>query len=344
MLASLALSLCSLLGVAAPAADDVDLLTGLEQDGRFTSFLEALEGTGLADRIRAGGEYTLFAPVDEAFAVMPPATLKALEAPENLEAVTQLVSYHVVGEAMTLEDIGRRMRPTTLQGRNVAIRWHGEDDHSIETARLLDRDLTFTNGIVHVLDGVIIPEDVTLISEADLYGKGRHTYEVDVGHSSVVFRVMHMGVGAQWGWFDEFEGELVVDTDEPENSSIALAVAVSSIDTRDVGRDRFLQTEQFFDAENHPGLLFVSTEVAPREDGHLDVVGDLTMRGMAREVSFVARKLGEGRFGPDHYKVGYEADFTIKRSDYGMTFGIPGVAGDEIRLIIALEGIRPLDG
>ncbi len=333
-------------GGGAPApdlGDDVDVLAGLRSDGRFASFIEIVEGTGFTEMLANDGALTVFAPTDNAFAKLPAASLAAFREADNLEAVKNLVRFHLVDESLTLAEIAKTMRPVTLQGGTIAIRWLGGEDYALETATVLDRDLEFTNGIVHVIDEVLLPRGFALVSAADLYGRGEHTYAVDTGHSSVVFRVMHMGVGAQWGWFDEFKGELTVNTEEPEKSSIALAVAVASIDTRDEGRDRFLQSESFFDADNHPGLLFVSTKVAGLEAGNLAVTGDLTLRGVTREVSFTANKLGAARFGPNQYKVGYEADFTIKRSAYGMTFGIPGVAGDEIRLVIALEGTRDLE-
>ena len=109
-----------------------------------------------------------------------------------------------------------------------------------------------------------------------------------------------------------------------------------------LSRDDYLATADFFDTDVHPGITFKSTEVSGESIDRLEVTGELNMLGVVRPVSFVAEKVGEGRFGKSTYKIGYEAVFTIKRSDFGMTYGIPGVAGDEVRLVVAVECDRDL--
>jgi polyisoprenoid-binding protein YceI/uncharacterized surface protein with fasciclin (FAS1) repeats len=342
----LVLGLAGLTG-AAPEPQDTEgptLADVLAEDGRFSVMLELIERAGLAPKLRAPGPTTLVAPIDAAFDALPADTLASLrDGGVSGATLRELLGFHAIEGRWTLADIGQLARVPSLQGEEIALRQLGPGRYALDVATVLEADVEASNGVLHIVDSVIQPPDLELIDEAAMFGSGRHTYAVDIDHSSVLFRVMHMEVGAQWGLFRRFEGELVVDTEDPAASSIVLAIDATSIDTGNTARDGYLRTGDFFDTGEHPAITFRSTTVRGRDDGHLDVEGELTMLGVARPVTCIVRKLGEGRFGPRAYKVGFETEFRVRRSEFGMTFGIPGVAGDEVRLIIALEGTRSLD-
>ena len=340
LLLPLALSVAS-----APPPTPENLLPTLEADGRFEMVLAGLRQSGLADTLADGTPHTLFAPTDEAILALPAEIRDRLLDPENAEALLEMLRHHTVTGALTLEQFGRTARVPSLQGSDLALRQLEDGGYGVDVGRLLESDIACDDGVLHVVDAVLLPPGFELISEAELFGRGRHRYTVDAGHSSILFRVIHTGTGAAWGSFGDFQGEIVVDTEDPGSSSILLAVSVDSLDTGDSARDRYLLNEDFFDATTHPVLSFRSTAVeAEGEDGDLRVTGELSLRGVTQELVFEVGKVGEGRFGPRHYRVGYEARGSFLRSDHGMTFGIPGVAGDEISLIIALEGSRELEG
>jgi polyisoprenoid-binding protein YceI/uncharacterized surface protein with fasciclin (FAS1) repeats len=324
------------------AAETRDLATLLTEDGRFGLLLELLERAQLSDRLTGTEPFTLIAPTDEAFEALRPETLEVLRLASG-SLLRELLGAHAIEGRWTLADMGELARIPSVQGHELALRQMSPGSYALDAAMLVEVDLEASNGVVHVIDGVLQPAGLGIIDEAALYGSGRLTYEIDLTHSTILFRVMHMEVGAQWGQFRNFQGELMVDSEHPERSEVLLAVDVASIDTGNSDRDGYLCSGDFFDTDAFPGMTFRSLEVAPREGGDLEVTGELSLLGVTQSVTCLVRKLGEGRFGPRHYKVGYETEFTVRRSDFGMGFGIPGVAGDEVRLVVALEGTRSVE-
>ncbi len=319
------------------------VLSWLESEGRFSRFLSLLSSTGLQKSLFESEAITLFVPTDEAFARYSDEVLAELATVEQRADLIEMLRFHAIDGRWDLAALGQRARIQSLQGQDLALRWSGGNEYSIDVARITQLDVACENGIVHVIDEPLLPTGLALAKLLNPTSTQPHTYTVDVDHSSVLFRVMHMEVGALWGWFRSFEGEIVVDEQNPSGSSISIAVDVASLDTANQSRDSYLQTADFFDAEKHPKLTFKSRTTERAGKDRLRVTGDLSLRGMVRPLTIEVRKLGEGRFGPDWYKIGYEAEFSFLRSDFGMTFGIPGVAGDEVRLVIALEAGRPFE-
>lgn len=328
----------------APAQDAApgSLLQVLREDGRFTRWLALCERRGLDRRLERAVDLTVVVPTDAAFAALPAETVAALDDPARADELDQLLGFHLIEERWTLERLGTRGRVPSVQGQELGLRQLGPQRYALDVGVLLEVDRPAANGVWHVVDALLQPPGLTLLDEALRFGRGRHVYAVDRDHSAVLFRILHMEVGAQWGWFRDFQGELVVDSERPEESSILLVVDASSIDTRNEARDAYLRTRDFFHTEEHPAMTFRSTAVEPLGGGDLRVTGELSLRGVTREVTCDVVALGQGRFGPLSYKVGYETRFSIRRSDFGMGFGIPGVAGDEVTLTIALEGTRDL--
>ena len=329
-------------GAAASAQSD-SVLAWLESEGRFEKFLELLTVAELKESLFQPEGTTLFVPTDEAFTNYSKEALDALRAPEQRSALVEALRFHAASRKWDLAKLGTRVRVESLQGQNLALRWLGGENYSIDSARILEVDHECSNGIVHVIDDVIFPAGNALGAKLQATSSGPATYEIDIDHSSILFRVMHMEVGAMWGCFRKFSGKFVLDEENVGASSISLSVDVNSINTGNQSRDSYLQTGDFFAAEKHPKMTFESTAVTSAGKNRLQVEGSLTCRGVTLPVTFEAQKLGEGRFGPDVYKVGYEAELSFLRSDFGMTFGIPGVAGDEVRLVIAFEGNRPFE-
>ncbi len=332
-------------GVEEPAqAAPARTLRGvLVEDGRFTSFLAALQAAGLARLLDGEESWTIFAPTDEAWATLDDSARAQLSVEENRGELIRLVSHHVVQGANTLEDLGRIVRFPSLHGTNLALRRVSDDVYAVDAARLVEIDVSATNGIVHVLDAPLIPPGLTIVSPRSLYGGGLHAYAIDPVHSAVLFRVMHMEIGACWGWFREFEGTLTVDTDDPSTASLSMKVNVASIDTGHAYRDGILREKGFFHTDEYPDMVYESREVEVLGDGRMVLRGDLTWREITKPVDCTVRKLGEGTFGPREYRVGYEGEFSIRRSDFGVAFGIPDVAGDEVRVTVALESVRDLE-
>jgi len=145
-------------------------------------------------------------------------------------------------------------------------------------------------------------------------------YTVDPAHSSVNFVVRHLVASKVRGNFAEFEGAISVG-DSPENSSVNATIQASSITTNNEMRDGHLKSADFLDLENHPTLTFASTSVVSKGNDHFDLVGDLTIRGITKQVTFDLEYLGTGPGMAEGVTIaGFEATTDIDRRDFNVNF------------------------
>lgn len=167
------------------------------------------------------------------------------------------------------------------------------------------------------------------------------TFKVDPGHTSVVFRITHLGVSAFYGRFNGVTGSVQWSKDDPSATSINITVDANSVDTHDEKREQHLKGPDFFNVKQHPTITFKSTKVTGSGKS-LKVTGDLTLLGKTKQVSFDATHVGERALGKRFgHRAGWEATLTIKRSEFGMKYAVAnGILGDEVKLTISLEGIR----
>lgn len=164
-------------------------------------------------------------------------------------------------------------------------------------------------------------------------------YKLDDGHSSVHFKVQHLGAGMTWGRFNDLSGSWTQDGAKP--SEISLTLSAESVDSDNEKRDKHLRNADFFDAGQFPEIVFTSTKVKPAGEGVFTVAGDLTLHGVTKKVSFDLVHTGEGKDPWGGYRSGYEAELTLLRSDFGMTHMAEGI-GDTVTLYIAVEGTKKL--
>ncbi len=164
------------------------------------------------------------------------------------------------------------------------------------------------------------------------------TYATDAGHTLVGWKVSHFGFNDYFGQFGDVRGTLTLDPANPSRSVVDITVPVSGLATASSGLTAHMQRADFFDMANHPEVRFVSTAVEANGDRAV-VAGNLTIRGVTRPVILSARFSGAGT-NPYNRKdtVGFHATTTIKRSDFGMTYGIPLVSDDvELTISVAFE-------
>lgn len=166
-------------------------------------------------------------------------------------------------------------------------------------------------------------------------------WQFDHAHTLIAFTVDHLGFSTTHGAFTEFDGTLVLDQDNPANSSVSVSIDSASVDTRDDDRDAHLVSADFFDVENNPSITFESTSVAITGDNTALVTGDLTLLGTTNPVTLdvTLNQLGPNPFY-ETLTAGFSATATLARSDWGMGFGVP-VIGDTITIIIESEAIQP---
>ena len=164
-------------------------------------------------------------------------------------------------------------------------------------------------------------------------------YKIDPVHSVAYFEVGHAGgISRFMGRFNDMSGDLVVDT--PEKSKIRVDVKVDSVDTKNEGLDKHLKSPDFFNAVQFPTLSFVSSAVTLNGTGEGTVAGNLTLHGVTKPVTFKLKEIGSGNGPRGDSRVGYIASTTIKRSDFGIAYGIPKAATDEVDLRINIEAIK----
>jgi polyisoprenoid-binding protein YceI len=166
------------------------------------------------------------------------------------------------------------------------------------------------------------------------------TITLDPVHSVALFRIQHLEAGLFWGRFNALEGTVKWTMEPTAAPTFDISAKVANADTGSEKLDGNLQGPNFFNAKEFPTITFKSTGATTAGDRHWMVKGDLTLHGVTKpvEVDCVATGIGTGPAGT---KVGFECNLTLKRSDFGMKWGIEKPAkalGDEVKLIIALEG------
>ena len=139
----------------APTRDIVDTAVAA---GSFTTLAKALEAAGLRETLKGAGPFTVFAPTDEAFAKLPAGTLDTLLKPENRAKLTRILTYHVVPGRVMAADVVKLHSVTAVSGDTIAIATHG-GGVTVDHAHVVKTDIAATNGVIHVIDAVILPAE-----------------------------------------------------------------------------------------------------------------------------------------------------------------------------------------
>lgn len=173
---------------------------------------------------------------------------------------------------------------------------------------------------------------------------GAATYEISHVYSNVGFNIMKFFFKEDGG-FGRYTGEVYYDPAHPERSHVRMTVQADSIDTRSEGRDRALRSDDFFDVEHYPTLTFVSTSVTPKSDNLLDVTGDITIHGVTKHLTIPVRFLGEKYLQGWGDFVGFDTEFTIDRTAFGINgsrwSGGTAVLSKDVNIHLAIGAIRP---
>lgn len=183
--------------------------------------------------------------------------------------------------------------------------------------------------------------EVTTEASTTLTSTAADTYSIDGSHSAVIFRIKHLGVSYAYGRFNDITGEVVWDGDNPDACSLDVQVKTESVDTASEKRDQHLRSPDFFSAKEFPVATFKSTSVEKISSQLYKVTGDFQLHGVTKEITAELQYVGDGKDPWGGYRAGFETTITIKRSDYDITTYIDnGGLGDEVRLMIAIEGVK----
>ncbi|MEX2474882.1 YceI family protein [Marinobacter sp.] len=169
------------------------------------------------------------------------------------------------------------------------------------------------------------------------------TFIVDDEHFSMAFEVMHIGYAPVIGMFRDIEGEFEFDEETNDIGSGKLVFRADSVFTNHDKRDEHLRKPDFLDSKQYPDVTFELTDFKTTGDNTGVLTGDLTLLGKTRsvEVNVTLNKSDKYPIGHEDYTLGVSAETTIRRSEWGMTYGLdPALVGDEVKLRFGFEAIK----
>lgn len=145
--------------IAGPALADghmgKDIVDTAIEAGSFTTLVAAVQAAGLVDTLKGDGPFTVFAPTDDAFAALPEGTVETLLLPENKDQLVSILTYHVVPGKVMSGDLTDGMMAATVEGSEVTI--GTTDGVTVQGANVTTADIETSNGVIHVIDQVILP-------------------------------------------------------------------------------------------------------------------------------------------------------------------------------------------
>jgi polyisoprenoid-binding protein YceI len=162
------------------------------------------------------------------------------------------------------------------------------------------------------------------------------SYKVDPVHSVVIFKVKHMGAGNFYGRFNQVSGTFTIDAADPSKGMVDFQVKADSIDTANKQRDDHLKGPDFFNVVQFPSITFKGKEIKKAGENAYEVAGDLTLHGVTKPLKAKVEQVGTGKGRAGEPLAGFEATFTVKRGDFGMTYG-GGALGEEVSVIVSVE-------
>ncbi|MGH7622820.1 MAG: YceI family protein, partial [Gemmatimonadaceae bacterium] len=170
------------------------------------------------------------------------------------------------------------------------------------------------------------------------------TWKIDPAHTYVEFAVKHLMITTVKGRFSDVEGTITDVANDPSQSSVSATIKAASIDTRTGQRDDHLRSQDFLHAENFPEIAFTSTRISGDADS-FEVAGQLTIRGVTREITLHVSKEGSGKDPWGGERVGFSATAKLDRRDYGLVWnqaiesgGV--VVGNEVKISIEVEAVK----
>lgn len=173
----------------------------------------------------------------------------------------------------------------------------------------------------------------------------KNKWAIDPAHSSVDFSVRHMMIANVKGTFNSFNATIEADPTDLTSATIEFSVETGSVDTRNKDRDAHLVSADFFDVENHQTMTFKATSIEKTDEGEYNVSGDLTLLGVTKQETFAVNFEGQGKDPWGNEKVGFSAEGSVNRSDYGLVWNAAletgGVlVGDKVKINLQIQAAK----
>jgi polyisoprenoid-binding protein YceI len=166
-------------------------------------------------------------------------------------------------------------------------------------------------------------------------------YEIDKTHSVISFTVRHMSIAKVTGQFREFHGTILYDEQDITKSSVNVTIKTASVDTGNDNRDNHLRTGDFFNAPTDSLIIFASKKIEKQGESYV-AIGDLTLRGVTKEVNLPFTILGKVKDHRGNTRIGVEAGLTLNRFDYGVKWDRKFdesnlIVGENVEIYLAIE-------
>lgn len=191
---------------------------------------------------------------------------------------------------------------------------------------------------------LILLSSITFVAGAHASDSG--TYQVDPMHSKVGFEISHLVISSVEGKFTDFSGSIILNDESFEKSKFKSEVQVNSIDTGVKKRDDHLRSKDFFEVSKHPIMKFESYKIQGKKN-KFKLIGDLTIKGIKKRVTFDGKYLGTVKDGYGNLKAAFKAQATIKRQDFGLTWSsvieAGPVVGDDVTISLNIQAAKPLE-
>lgn len=149
-------ALTALTGIARAETKDKDIVAVASSAGSFNTLVAAVKAAGLVETLQGAGPFTVFAPTDEAFAKLPKGTLEDLLKPENKSKLAAILTYHVVPGKVMAADV-KTMKAKTVNGQELDVK-ASSSGVKINDAKVVKTDIETSNGVIHVIDTVVLPK------------------------------------------------------------------------------------------------------------------------------------------------------------------------------------------
>ena len=166
------------------------------------------------------------------------------------------------------------------------------------------------------------------------------TYQLDPIHCFVLFKALRLGAEYVYGRFTGgLSGTVSFDSAAPDKSAVALELKTDTLDTGFAKRDNDIKGPDFLNVKQFPTVTFKSKSVQKVTDQQYTVAGDLTFHGVTKPLTVQANVVGQGKGPKGEMLMGAEIHFAIKRSEYGVNYGVPAL-GDDVELTVAVGCVR----
>jgi polyisoprenoid-binding protein YceI len=180
---------------------------------------------------------------------------------------------------------------------------------------------------------------LAMLLVAGVAAAGAATYEVDAIHSTVIFRAKRMGVVYVYGRFGDLKGSIELPGEDLTQGSISLVIQTASVDSGNERRDNHLRSPDFLNATQIPTMSFESSAVRKTGETSYEVTGELSLHGVKKQITVPVELVGSGEDPRSGAKlIGFEGDFTVNRSDYGMSFMV-GPISEEVGVRLAIQAV-----